>query len=44
MWAKRYKIEEANFNEEIVKALRLISEIPLPVTKKYLETIGFEVE
>jgi len=44
MWAKRYRIEEADVDKETVKALELISNIPLPVTKKYLKTIGFESE
>lgn len=44
MWAKRYEIDESKRDEETVKALELISEIPLPVTKEYLKIIGFECE
>ena len=44
MWAKRYEIKEEDCDKETVKALELIANIPLPVTKKYLQTIGFEVE
>lgn len=44
MWAKRYKIEENDSDKETIKALEMISNIPLPVTKKYLQTIGFEAE
>lgn len=44
MWAKRYEITEEKRNEETVKALEMIAKIPLPVTKEYLKTIGFEAE
>ena len=44
MWRKSYEISEEKRNEETIKALEMIANIPLPVTKKYLETIGFENE
>jgi len=44
MWAKRYQIEDSQKDVELLKAFELISKIPLPVTKKYLKTIGFDVE
>jgi len=44
MWAKRYQIAENDCDKETVKALELIANIPLPVTKEYLKTIGFESE
>lgn len=44
MQAKRYEVSEDKINEETVKALELIANIPLPVTKEYLKTVGFEDE
>jgi hypothetical protein len=44
MLAKRYEIEEKDCDKETIKALELIANIPLPVTKDYLKTIGFESE
>lgn len=41
MWRKIYPIEEKNKNNELLKALDMISKIPLPVTKSYLKNIGF---
>lgn len=44
MWAKRYNIEDSQKDIELLKAFELVSNIPLPVTKEYLKTIGFECE
>jgi len=40
MLAKRYQIAENDCDKETVKALELVTNIPLPVTKAY----GFETE
>lgn len=42
MWRKIYAIEENDKDKELMDALNMISKIPLPVTKEYLKTIGFE--
>lgn len=44
MLAKRYEVEDSEKDAELLKAFELISNIPLPVTKEYLRTIGFECE
>jgi hypothetical protein len=44
MLTKRYQIEEKDYDKETVKALELIANIPIPVTKEFLKTIGFKVE
>ena len=43
-WTKRYEITEEKRDEETLKALELVASIPLPVTKAYLKTVGFESE
>jgi hypothetical protein len=43
-WAKRYKIEDSQKDIELLKAFELVSKIPLPVTKQYLSSVGFESE
>jgi hypothetical protein len=42
MLAKRYVVDENLCDKETISALELISNIPVPVTKEYLKTIGFE--
>jgi len=44
MWAKRYEIEDSEKDTELLKAFELVSNIPLPVTKEYLKSIGLEAE
>lgn len=42
MYRKYYQIEESKQDEELIKVFKIISEIPLPITKSYLRSIGFE--
>ena len=44
MWTKRYECKDEEKDIELLKAFELVSNIPLPVTKEYLTTIGFETE